>query len=389
MSKYPSIKLGRARLRALKGPRPTSAGRTWLWRLEWCPPGAGGKQQTKGLGWATREAAEAEAMRLLGSGLQAPARPTSADQFETVADLLLCWLAHQEQRAADPEQPYKASSALICRTAVLRLLGTPERPALGKLRLTRLSAARLEQFRDRRLLQGHSPRTVGLDLGLFRQACRWGHEHGAPGDLSRLPRIQVRDPEGYSRETQGSRVPTDAEVEAVIDSIPSDHLRLAVILLWATGARPSEIRLARRRDLNVETRMLDIQQSKTGRRIVPLPASLMPRIIELLPDDFDGPLIGKELSGKTYATRAIKLACKRLGQERWGSKGLRRRASFRLIEAGVDPKTYEALMGHTWQVGMQVYAEATNASKRQAIEAVWGPAPEGKVIALAGRRGRS
>lgn len=388
MSKKPTVKIGRARLRALKGPRPTAAGRTWLWRLEWCPPGGGGKQSTKGLGWATRAEAETAAAKLLGGGLDEPTRPATADAFVTVADLLLCWLAHQQARAADPEQPYRASSAEACRTSVLRLLGTRDKPAMGAVRLTRLSVARVEHHRDRRLLKGDSPRTIAQDLGLFRQACRWGHELGAPGDLSRLPRVRVRDPEGYAREVLGARVPTDDEVRAVIDQIPSPHLQLAILLLWATGARPSEVRLARRGDLDVEARELDIRHSKTGRRRVPLPVALMPEIVALLPDDLDGPLLGRELQGTTYATKTIRYACAALGQERWTAKGLRRRASFRLIEAGIDPKTYEALMGHTWQVGMRVYAEATDDSKRQAVEAVWGPAPESKIIALAGRRGR-
>ena len=42
----------------------------------------------------------------------------------------------------------------------------------------------------------------------------------------------------------------------------------------------------------------------------------------------------------------------------FSAHGLRRLASTRLIGAGVDPAVYEALMGHSFSMGLKVYAEA-------------------------------
>ncbi len=38
--------------------------------------------------------------------------------------------------------------------------------------------------------------------------------------------------------------------------------------------------------------------------------------------------------------------------------GIRRRVSSQLIEAGVDIKAYEALMGHSYALALKVYAQA-------------------------------
>jgi integrase len=52
--------------------------------------------------------------------------------------------------------------------------------------------------------------------------------------------------------------------------------------------------------------------------------------------------------------------------------GLRRLASTRLIGAGVDPAAYEALMGHSFSMGLKVYAEAEPARLAAAADLLAG-----------------
>jgi len=54
----PIFAVGRVRCRALAGPKGKSHRPKYRWRLEWCPPGGGGKSEFQYLGWVTEHAAD-------------------------------------------------------------------------------------------------------------------------------------------------------------------------------------------------------------------------------------------------------------------------------------------------------------------------------------------
>ena len=131
---------------------------------------------------------------------------------------------------------------------------------------------------------GYQPGTIKRVLGAAKAAVQWAWKNG---ELERpIPFVTVQD--GPPRE----RVMEVAEVAAMWDAAELDHLRMFILLLLGTAARPAAVlELTRERcdlgrgliDLNPEGRA----QTKKRRPVVPMPDFLRPWIMQAPP----GPLV--------------------------------------------------------------------------------------------------
>lgn len=354
--------VGRVRLCVARGPRE---GR-WYWRAQ---VREAGRYREVWCGWADEETAVREVAALVAQhGLHVP-----PGRVDTVADLLGYWKGHQRART-DIRERTRADATHLAR----RL-----RQELGAIRCDRLDRATLEAYRDRQIRAGMAPRTVAWHLSVLGAAWRYGRSVGlVEGDY---PAIRVRVEDRAPKVT-----PTPGQVAAVLDHLHGWRGTLAR-LLFATGARIGELAQLRWEDVDLEDGLVSLE-GKTGPRTVPLPCGALEELAAL-------PRSGTYVLGVQPRTAALgfrvalRAACDAAGVPRWTPHGFRRLATDTLYRSGVDVGTAAAYLGHSPQVALRYYRQASAEDLRAAVgKARLGVLPEGKVVALtvavtSGRKG--
>lgn len=345
----------RVKVRAIRGPHKDGSGR-WYWRAEAYDP-ATQSRATVWTGWALPRSVEAQVAALVASGsdLNAPKGPVD---LRTVRDLLECWLWHVENVGGRKGQV--RPNTLRIYTAAARHLVC----GLGDTRLDRLSAPQIEGHRDRRLRAGAAATTLRNEVDVLGFAWRWWMDR-SPRPLKPLPKVAVKGGPVRNR-----RTPTRADVLAVLAQLDG-WAELAVLLLFATGARPGEVRDLRWSDVDLvrhEARLA----GKTGPRLVPLAgpavsalqwararpgAADRERVLSCSPATFDSYL----------GPHALRLACAAAGVPRFTPYGLRRAAVDAMARAGVDPKTAARFTGHSVSVMLTHYRTVTAEDLRAAL----------------------
>lgn len=365
--KRPSVVVGRVTCRPLRGPRD---GR-WYWRARWTTDG---KREEHVLGWLNENEAETACLELVRKGLD---RRTVYDA-KTVRELLEWWGGHQEARqdlARRSVQRYRHAGARLSRS-------------IGDVLLEQLDRLTLERHRDQ---CGHSSQTVTCDLQVLRSAWNWGRELGVcPARV--LPSLKV-----LVTPTRNRRTPTPGDVAAVLPHLEGWR-RIAVRLLWATGARRGEVAELRWDQVDLEEGALEVD-GKTGVRWVPLPADLVAELRAWRP--VAGPIWGDEEAGSpehvlgvkprtgetigVHIHRAIEEANKAGARvQPFTPHGLRRAAVDALYGSGVDPLVAAQLVGHSPAVALKHYRSTPRPEAlRDAARAV-GKLPRGRVVAMRG-----
>jgi integrase len=272
---------------------------------------------------------------------------------ETVDHLLRLWLAAQKERRESGGLA-EASYASYLHSA--RRL----RPLLGEILLGRLGIEAIERARDHLLREELAPRTVSHALRVLRMAWTWGRERGLVAARD-LPKVAVKVEAGVYEVNHGT--PTYLEAERAIAELRGWH-RIAGELLWATGARLGEVLTLTWADVQPTSIRL---RGKTGARIVPAGDDLARWLVRPAGVSDQTQLFEISIeSSRTAFRQALAAACGRASVPVFTPHGLRRLASTVLIGRGVDPKTYEALMGHSFQMGLKTYAQVQAPSVRAA-----------------------
>lgn len=321
-------------------------------------------------GWATRpEMLQRLAARVSASDWRVfEDAPLAA---ETVDHLLRLWLAAQRDRRDVGDLAPTSYRAYLAHCRHLR-------PLLGGVLLDRLDVAAIERARDGMLRQGLAPRTVGLTLRLIRMAWSWGRDRGLVPQRH-LPRVALKLEVGVY--VNNHRTPTTGEVARAAAELSGWH-RVAVELLWATGARVGEVLALTWADVSLSRRELSLR-GKTGARVLPVSDALARHLVRPAgAQDDDRILLVSQDSGRTALRAAMEVACRRAEVEPFSPHGLRRLASTILIGSGVDARSYEAVMGHSYAMGLRTYAQAQTAPVR-AAGALLGrqrEAQEGQVV---------
>lgn len=345
-------------LRVIRGPK----GGRWYWRGEVYQDG---KSRTVWTGWGTIEEADrAVAAIVARDGLTDPRPPRGLGAADTVRDLLETWLGSKRDRA-----DLRPLTRRMHKVRARALIAT-----LGGLPLDSLDFHALERHRDARLLAGIAPGTVAAELGILRCAWRWARlEDRAPE--RDLPRVDVRIRPKRERTT-----PTPGEVAAVVGRLEGWQ-RLAVVLLYGTGARMGEIASLTWDRVDLEAGEVTLH-GKTGARIVPI----LPPVVQALSG---APRSGAAVLGVAHSTavshleRAIRQACEDAKIRPWTPQGLRRAACDALYRSGEDVGAAAALLGHSPAIALRYYRQATRDDvKKAAIRARLGTLPAGQVIDL-------
>jgi integrase len=281
------------------------------------------------------------------------------------------------------------------------------KPALGPVRLDKLTARQLDGFYHDLLARGLSPSSVRrfhsvLHAALDR-AVKWGMVPVNPADRATPP--------GLTRTTVSAPEVCDVQRLIAAAEESSPILALAIILGAVTGARRGELCALRWSDVNWQRRLLTIARSLTEidgvasegptkshqRRDVALDGALLALLTKRRADQeayaaVVGTLVSNPFVLSPVATGAspfvpdtltdyYKRTAKRLGIATHFHE-LRHFAATTAIGAGADVRTVAGRLGHAdASVTLRVYAHALEARDRDVAQvlssAVLGTAPGG------------
>ena len=262
------------------------------------------------------------------------------------------------------------------------------REGLGQRPLAGIGAQDLDSWLRDHLLAGYAPGTVNKHIflinRLFNLARHWGLIGNAPGG----PR-QKRLPMGDYRQ----RFATAAELQSLIAACRADghlHLDSFVQLLILTGARSSEARLARWRDVDLPGRVWTVPISKNGRaRRIVLSTAALRLLAELhgrniaarLPVSVDDPLFVNPRTRKPYHSfhQAWDRARKAAAMEGLRLHDLRHTFASLLINNGATIYEVQKLLGHHHVSMTERYAHLMPDTLRRRVEII--PAALGRAAA--------
>lgn len=136
----------------------------------------------------------------------------------------------------------------------------------GKLRPDQITVTDCRGYAARRAAEGKAIGSVHTELGHLRSALRWATKTGV---IERTPHIE-RPPKPASNVKPMS----DDQLRALIDGCSAPHVRLAVILLIATGARVGAILDLTWDRIHFDSGIIDLRLpdgvTRKGRAVVPM-----------------------------------------------------------------------------------------------------------------------
>jgi site-specific recombinase XerC len=165
----------------------------------------------------------------------------------TVGQLLDRWLKECERLDRSP------TTLRTYRSEIERTI----RPALGKVKLSRLGPRQLDELYGEMKDKGRSAKTIrnhhAILSSALHQAVRWGWVRENVAERARPPQVR------QSRVT----APSVEEVRAVVVAAEEKDPRLAPLLMLAalTGMRRGELCALRWSDLDLERRVLNVSRS--------------------------------------------------------------------------------------------------------------------------------
>lgn len=149
----------------------------------------------------------------------------------------------------------------------------------------------------------------------------------------------------------------------------ADWVRNIVVMAINTGMRRGEIFDLKWLDVDFNRRIVHIRQSKSGRpRTVPLNVTArelleeLPKVCEFV---FPSPKTGERVND---VGRQFERAVKNAGLVDFHFHDLRHTAATRMADAGADPFTLAAILGHSDIRMTARYTHATDEAKRRAVE---------------------
>jgi integrase len=250
-------------------------------------------------------------------------------------------------------------------------------------------------FRNARLAEGISPRTINKQVGILRhmlnKAVEWGRIGSNP--------IKSVMPLKHDKPTKQRRALTAAEFQAIFDK-SNPRLRAIWRMFASTGIRRDELVSLTFDDVDWEARSIVISagNSKNHKpREIPLDDEMFATLEQLREQAQDRqPVVGKTpkataQQAKNFSAEHVFVTqantpwrnnllqrfyavCKRAGIADGVQNGAVDIHSLRVsfttlaLEGGASPKAVQAILGHsTLALTMGVYARATDRAKRQVI----------------------
>ncbi len=350
----------------------------WAWRVvrhvgnrQISVKGAGGR-------YTRREMKHRLLDMVENSRWQAPEADPAPDDsviIDTIGDLLDEW---EKEQAARYERGTLTHGTLRSHRRAVAIL----KKGLSRVPLEGLTTAALQRWLDK---SSYAPRTINLHLQKLRSAYTWGSKNGLT--LPSFPEIEV--PAILADEHERNHAtPSLEDAAAVLARLPAGWPLITAELLRGTGARIGEIASLCWRDYSAG--VLSVVQKggkgKTRRRLIPVNAHLKQVLEQWRTEQSRPPRPEDRLLRCMPETIRRKTnihlhdAALEAGVTPFTAHGLRRMASTALIQSGVSPKVYEEVMGHSYAMGLKIYAQADPGRMAEAVD-VLAPAsqPRGEV----------
>jgi integrase/recombinase XerD len=250
-----------------------------------------------------------------------------------------------------------------------------------------LSKSLLPRYKQEMRLRNYAPRTIKTYTCCLRQYVRWLAPI-APRDadpetprafllhlldlgasrtlidqhVSALKLLYIEmydwDPQALRiprprRERSLPVVPTRQEVLRLTNAITNPKHRLAVLLLYATGIRISELIALDISDIDIKGLTVRVRQGKGRKdRLTILSPRLIPALRKQIASrPHTAPLLNSEWGGRwsvRSAQHVIRRACRDAGfNKRITAHSLRHGFATHLLEAGTDIRVIQSLLGHS------------------------------------------
>jgi integrase len=251
---------------------------------------------------------------------------------------------------------------------------------LGDVRLSTISSRVIEGFQAKRRLEGASNRTVNMDVGALRQVLKRFKQWRRLEDDVKMLTESGGEPVG--------RVLTSEEQERLLKAAEAnpewEHVWCAAQLAANTSMRGVEVKHVRRKDVDLEKRVVRIRTSKneTSKRIIPLNESAFDAVQRMVtradtlgfnePDHYlwcasqhhklDPTKPASQWDG---AWRALRKAA---GLPGLRFHDLRHTVVTRLLEAGEPDHVVESITGHLSRRMLEHYSHIRLNAKKAALD---------------------
>ena len=252
----------------------------------------------------------------------------------------------------------KGSVKPITHVSYQRLVNKHIIPAIGNVKLSKLSPAHLQGFYRSKLDGGLSPRTVQyIHVVLHRalkQALRWGYVTRNVSEAVDPPKVHKKEFTPLSPE----------QARAFLETASGDRLEALYVLAVHTGMRQGELLALRWDDVDLEAGVLRVRGTKTARsrRTVTLSETALEALRSHLTRQLEeidrvGSLwqenglvfatqIGTPLNRHNLARRSFKPLLEAAGLARIRFHDLRHTCATILLSQGVHAKFVQELLGH-------------------------------------------
>ena len=290
-------------------------------------------------GVLTAEEARIRAKQLLGDvarGSDPSAEKQAKRRAPTVAGLCDRFLEEYV------EQHCKPTTARDYHSIIRRFI----RPRLGPLPIAEVTRADVVAFHHAlRDTPYQANRAASMLSKLFNLAEDWGLRQAGSNPARRIKKFREEEKKRYLSDDEQMRL-GEVLAEALEEGTESVYAVSAILLLIFTGCRLSEI-LTLRWDY-VTSHHLELPDSKTGRRRIPLPREAYDILMELpreagnpyvILGDVDGaPLVNLQKPWRRIRSKA--------GLEDVRIHDLRHTYASVAMKDGIDPFTLKEIMGH-------------------------------------------
>lgn len=213
----------------------------------------------------------------------------------------------------------------------------------GALRPDQITTDDCRAYRADRLAAGRKIGSVHTELGHLRSALKWAHKHRlAPV----VPHIEM--PPKPDSDVQPL---TDAQVRALLDGCGAPHIRLAVILLLATGGRVGAVLDLTWQRVDFDRGVIDLRLpdglTRKGRAVVPMNRMARAALESAYPARLTDHVV--EWGGKRVHSirKGYAAALDRAGMEGVSIHQIRHSVAVRMLAAGQPIEAVAQYLGHS------------------------------------------
>jgi integrase len=247
--------------------------------------------------------------------------------------------------------------------------------AFGKVRLSNISAERIEDYKETRLSEGVEAATINHDLRVLRRMMRLAERKRL---ISRNPFLEVDFLK--QKNPRQPHILTFEEEEKIL-AAAAPFLRVLAVLILETGMRSHREALALKWEaINFANDSIRVRESKTraGIRNIPITARCKTELLrwrEMLGSKFSPfvfPNMWTPAKPRNDIRYAWEKALKDAGIDHFWIYNLRHTFASRLSAAGVSDLFVAQMIGHNSPGILQKYSKAIDEYRRDAVRKLEG-----------------